>query len=126
MSVIYNSTVRTARLNVVASAVAAGDDPGVLQVGTAGMALVLYEIPLTDPPSVAGDVLTLLAAPAEVTAVASGTAAAARVRDSNDADVVTGLTVGLSDADVLTDVLAVVENQTVRALGATITHPSAP
>lgn len=124
MSVIYSPTVRTNRMTQVANAVNAGAGPGVLQIGDAGFANVLAEIPLTDPVSVSGDVLTLLAAPDTVQASASGTAAAARVRDSDGNNVVTGLTVGTAGADVIVDSVNFTAGQNVTANSATITHPS--
>jgi len=125
MAVIYNASVRTARMQEVADAIGAGSTPGVLQIGTAGMAQVLATIPLDDPPGVAGDVLTLLDEPAEIEATAGGTAAAARIRDSDNVDVVTGLTVGVSASDIIIDNVTITLGQNVRVTAATITHPSA-
>lgn len=82
---------------------------------------MLYEVPLS--PSVTDNVLALLSAPEETEALATGTAAEARVRDSNNNDVITGLTVGLSASDIIVDALAVNEGQNVRISSATITHP---
>ena len=122
MSVTYSAAVKTSRMQVVRDAINAGSGPGVLQIGTAAMAAVLASIPLTDPVTVSGAVLTALAAPATVAASGSGTAAAARIRDSDGNDVVTGLTVGLSASDVLVDSTSVTSGQDVTANSATITH----
>lgn len=73
MSVNYSAALKTARLQLVADAIEAGSDDGVLQIGTAGMAVVLYEVPLS--PSVTDNVLALLSAPEETEALATGTAA---------------------------------------------------
>ena len=51
-----------------------------------------------------------------------GTAAAARIRTGADADVVTGLTVGTSDADIILDSVSITAGQTVTLNSASITH----
>ena len=122
MSVTYSAAVKTARMQAVRDAINAGAGPGVLQIGTAAMASVLASIPLTDPVTVSGAVLTALAAPATVAASAAGTAAAARIRDSDGNDIVTGLTVGTSAADVIVDNTNIANGQNVTANSATITH----
>lgn len=122
MSVTYSAAVKTSRMQVVRDAINLGSGPGVLQIGTAAMAAVLATIPLTDPVTVAGAVLTALAAPATVAASGTGTAAAARIRDSDGNDVVTGLTVGTSATDVIVDNTNIATGQDVTANSATITH----
>ena len=126
MPTIYNAAVRTARMTVVRDAIDGGPAAGVLQIGTAGMALVLAEITLGDPcGTVTGDVLTFSGLPREDTAAnASGLAAAARIRDSNAVDVITGLTVGTSGTDIVLDVVNLVAGQRVVINSATITHAS--
>lgn len=122
MAVNYSAAVKNARMTAVANAINAGSGPGRLLIGTAGMAQVLATVPLTDPVTVSGAVLTALAAPATVAADADGTAAAAVIEDSDGNDVVTGLTVGLSSADVILDDLGVTDGQDVTINSATITH----
>lgn len=124
MPIIYAPTVRTNRLNVVRDAINAAATPGVLQIGTANMAAVLASIPLTDPVSVSGDVLTLLSAAETEQASGTGTAAAARIRDGDGNDVATGLTVGTSGTDVIVDSTNVTTGQNITVNTATITHPS--
>lgn len=122
MSVTYAAAVKTARMQAVRDAINAGAGPGKLEIGTAAMASVLATVLLTDPVTVAGAVLTLLASPSTDAADNSGTAAAARVRDSDDNDVITGLTVGLSGTDVILDDLTITAAQDVTINSATITH----
>lgn len=92
--------LRNARLIVDRDAIDAGTGPGVLQIGTTGMAVVLADIVLADPcGTVASGVLTFSGFPrSDTSANASGRALAARFRDSNAADCLTGLTVGLPAA----------------------------
>lgn len=122
MSVTYSAAVKTSRMQAVRDAINAGSGAGVLQIGTASMAAVLATIPLTDPVTVSGSVLTLLAAPSTAAAAGAGTAAAARIRDSDGTDIVTGLTVGTSGTDVIVDNTNVANGQDVTINTATITH----
>jgi hypothetical protein len=102
----------------------AGSGPGVLQIGTTGMGTVLIEVTLADPSgTVTGGVLSLSNFPrSDTSANATGTAAAARIRDSSGTDVITGLTVGLSAADVILDSLSITAGQTVTINTAAFTH----
>lgn len=122
MSVNYSAAVKTARMQAVRDAINAGAAAGKLEIGTAAMASVLATVPLTDPVTVSGSVLTLLAAPGTVAAGNSGTAAAARVRDSDNTDVITGLTVGTSGTDVVLDSTNITSGQDVTINPATVTH----
>jgi hypothetical protein len=124
MAVTYSAAVKTARMQAVRDAINAGSGAGKLEIGTAGMALVLVTVPLTDPVTVAGAVLTLLAAPATVAAAAGApsTAAAARIRDSDNTDIVTGLTVGTTGTDVVLDSTSITAGQDVTINTATVTH----
>ncbi len=95
-----------------------------LQIGTAGMASVLAEFTLNDPSgTVSGAVLTLSGFPkSDTSANNTGTAAAARIRDSSGTDVITGLTVGTSGTDIVLDTVSITAGQTVTLNSATITH----
>lgn len=120
MAITYPTAVKTARLQAVLDAL--GTD-GKLEIGTTGMASILATIPLGTGGSVTGLVWTILAAPASDTAADNtGTAAAARIRTSGNADIVTGLTVGLSAADIILDSLNITAGQTVTVNSAAITH----
>lgn len=124
MSTTYSTTAKNARLQTVADLIDAGPSAGVLQIGTADMATVLVTIALADPcATVSGGVLTFSGFPRSDTAAdATGTAAAARIRDSSGNDVITGLTVGLSNADIVLDSLSITAGQTVTISGMSITH----
>lgn len=124
MPIVYTTAAKNARMTAVRDLIDAGEGPGVLQIGTAGMAAVLAEIPLGDPcGTVANGVLTLDGFPRSDTAANdAGTAAAARIRDSDGNDVITGLTVGTDAADIILDTVTVAANQTVTITGASITH----
>jgi hypothetical protein len=122
MAVTYTTAVKNSRLNAVTTAIGA---TGVLEIGTAAMASVLATINLANPaaPGAAAGVLTFTMLQSDVSADATGTAAAARIRTaSGGTDIVTGLTVGLSAADVILDNLSITAGQTVTINSATITH----
>ena len=69
-----------------------------------------------------GGVLTFSGFPKQDGADASGTAAAARIRKSDNTDIVTGLTVGTSAADIILDNTNIAETQVVIIQSAAITH----
>lgn len=124
MAVVYSATAKTNRMTAVRDTIDAGTGPGVLQIGTAGMATVLAEITLGDPcGTVSGSTLTLSGFPrSDTSANASGTAAEARIRDSSGNDVITGLTVGTSGSDINLDSTSITAGQTVTITSAAITH----
>lgn len=120
MAVIYSPAIRTARMKAVLSAIGPN---GKLEIGTAGMSTVLATVPLDTPAgSVSGDVLTIQTPLVDSSAADSGTAAEARIRTSADTDVITGLTVGLSAADIILDDVAIVAGNAITITTAEITH----
>ena len=122
MAVNYEVAVKNARLNAVITAIGT---TGVLEIGTTGMATVLATINLGNPAGTsASGVLTFSGFPRSDTAAdASGTAAAARIRTATGGtDIVTGLTVGLSGADIILDSVNITAGQTVTINSASITH----
>jgi len=124
MAVTYASGLKDTRMTAVRDAIDAGAGAGKLEIGTAAMATVLATITLGDPSgTISGGVLTLSGFPrSDTSADASGTAAAARIRTSADADVVTGLTVGTSGSNINLDSVSITAGQTVTINSATITH----
>lgn len=124
MAVTYSTAVKTARMTAVRDQIDAGSGAGVLQIGTTGMGTVLADITLNDPSgTISGAVLTLSGFPkSDTSANASGTAAAARIRDSSGTDVITGLTVGTTGSDINLDSVSITAGQTVTINSATITH----
>jgi len=126
MAVIYSTAAKNARLNAVAATIDAGSGPGVLQIGTTSMGTVLATIVLADPcaSSASGGVLTFSGFPrSDSSADANGTAAAARIRDSDGNDVITGLTVGTtgSGADIIFESVSFNVGEVITLNSATIT-----
>ena len=123
MSITYNSTLKTTRMTAVRTAADAGATFAKIEIGTAAMASILATITLPKPmSSESAGVLTLLGVPLSAVAGNTGTAAAARLRDSNNVDIITGLTVGLSASDIILDNTSINSGQTVRITGGTLTH----
>jgi hypothetical protein len=132
VGVIYLSTVRTGRMNVVrdlldsktlGAATGAGS-AGSLVIGTSalsGATGVLATVTLPNPASsVSGDVLTLLGVP--LSASASGTAAKAELRNNAGGVIAGNLSVGTSASDVIVNTTTVTSGQTVTVTAGTITH----
>jgi hypothetical protein len=123
MTVTYTTAVKNARLNAVTAAAGA---TAVLQIGTTAMGTVLATIPLANPiaAGASGGVLTLSGVPvSDTSADATGTAAAARIRTAaGGTDIVTGLTVGTSGADINLDSVSITAGQQVSITAGTITH----
>ena len=122
MSIVYTTAVKNARLNAVTTAIGT---TGVLEIGTTGMSTILATIPLANPaaPAASSGVLTFTMPESDTSADATGTAAAARIRTATGGtDIITGLTVGTSAADVILDSLSITTGQTVTINSATITH----
>lgn len=126
MAVTYPTAVKNARMTAVRDAIDGGSGAGKLEIGTAGMSTVLATIALADPSgSISGGVLTLSGMPRSDTAAdATGTAAAARIRTSDNTDIITGLTVGTADADIILDSVSITAGQTVAITSAVFTHAS--
>ena len=123
MAVTYTTAVKNARLDAVTTAIGT---TGVLEIGTSAMGSVLATISLNNPAAAAasGGVLTLSGFPkSDISADASGTAAAARIRTAGGGtDIITGLTVGTSGSDINLDSVSITAGQTVTINSATITH----
>lgn len=123
MTISYPTAVKTSRMTAVRDHIDGGVGAGKLEIGTTGMAAVLATFTLNDPSgTISTDALTLSGMPKTVAASASGTAAAARIRDSADTDVITGLSVGTSGTDVIIDNTSINAGQNVTISSATITH----
>lgn len=123
MAVQYSNAAKNARMTAIATLMQNGS----LQIGTTGMATVLATFALdATPATVAGaGVLTLSDLPVNDSAADNtGTAAAARFRDSANGDIITGLTVGLtgSGADIIIQNTSIVAGQPVSITSGTITH----
>jgi len=126
MAVTYSNAVKVARMAAVVSQAGA---TAVLEIGTAGMATILATIPLGNPiagAATGAGILTLSGFPrSDTAAAASGTAAAARIRTApGGADIITGLTVTLTEGggDIKLDSLSITAGQTVTITSAAFTH----
>ena len=121
MAVVYEVTLKNNRLDEVTAACGATAE---LEIGTAGMALILATIPLANPiaPAASGGVLTLTMPQSDSSADNAGTAAEARITDGAAGNKVTGLTVGLAATDIILDSVDITAGQTVTINSATITH----
>jgi hypothetical protein len=120
MPITYATATKTARMNAVVTALGASAK---LEIGTSAMASILATITLdATAGTVSNGVLTLSGMPKNVAAALAGTAAAARLRTSANADVITGLTVGTSGADVIIDNTNIASGQTVNCTSVVITH----
>lgn len=124
MPITYTNAVKIARM---AAVVTQAGTTAVLEIGTTGMATVLATINLGNPigPAATGaGVLTLAGFPrSDTSADATGTAAAARIRTATGGtDIITGLTVGTSAADIILDSLSITTGQTVTINSAVLTH----
>lgn len=123
MAVVYSTTVKNSRLTVVRDAIDGGSAGGTLEIGTTGMGTVLAVIPLADPcGSVSAGVLSLTMPQSDTNADATGTAAEARIKDSNGTVIVSGLTVGTSGANINLSSVGVTAGDTVTLSSAAITH----
>lgn len=120
MAVTYSTTAKNSRMTAIRDLL----NSGKLEIGTTGMASVLATITLdATSGTVSGGILTLSGFAKTVAATASGTAAAARLRTSANADVVTGLTVGTSGSDINLDSTSITSGQNVTINASpTITH----
>lgn len=124
MSVVYATTLKTTRMTSVRTAVDGGPGFGTIEIGTAAMAAVLCIITLPKPmSSEAAGVLTLLGVPlSSAAAIAAGTAAAARFKDSTGTIIVSSLTVGTVGSDINLSSVAIALNDVVQLTSGTITH----
>lgn len=123
MSINYATGVKLSRLEAVRTALNAGAAGGKLRIYTASYATLLVEFTLLEADQNAADnVLDLVGSPINATAAATGTAAIARLTDSDNTLVADGLTVGTSGTDVIVDSTSITSGQTVTLNDAAITH----
>lgn len=118
MAVIYNAAVKTARMTATRDYFA----NGTLEVLSAADAVLgVWGLSGTGG-SVTGTVWTLAFDANTVAAVAAGTAAKAQLKTAGGLAHLTGLTVGLSGADVNLDNLSFALGQNVTMSSGTFTH----
>lgn len=135
MAVVYEQTLKTSRMQLVADliggktpAVSTGTfSAGSLVVGTAslngGSTGVLATLTLQEEPgTVFGSVFTLSGLPLTALATATGTASKAELRNNGGAVIVSGLSVGTSNADIIINTTAIASGRTIQVTSGTITH----
>ncbi len=123
MAVNYSTTLKSTRMTAVRDAIDAGSAAGTVEIGTTSMASVLATITLADPcGTVSSGVLTFSMPQSDTSADATGTAAEARIKDSNGNVIISGLTVGTSGANINLSSLAITTGDTVTLSSGTITH----
>jgi hypothetical protein len=123
MAVVYNMNVKNARMIIVRDAIDVGSGPGKLQIGNAGFVNVLAELTLQDPSgAVTSGVLAFTPPTLLANGLLSGTAAEARIRDSNSVVVVSGLTVGTTGTDILLNSTTIIAGEPVEITSASISH----
>lgn len=125
MAVTYSTAAKTARMNAVIAQIDAGASAGTVEIGTTGMASVLAILTLADPcGTAASGVLTFDFDPdiTDSSANATGTAAEARIKDSDGTVIISGLTVGTSGTDIVLDSVSITTGQAVTLTTGTITH----
>lgn len=134
MAVVYSSTLKNNRMQLVADLVAGKTaassvgtaTAGTLVIGTSalsGATGVLVSFTLgTTPGTVSSGVLTISGTPLTATASGTGTAAKAELRDNSGNVIVSGLTVGTSATDIIINATAISSGQSVTLSSGTITH----
>jgi hypothetical protein len=123
MTVTYSNALKDTRMSSVITAIDAGASPGTLEICTAAYAAVLVIITLSKPSfTEATQQITMAGVPKSGTASGSGTAAVARVKDSNANVIINNLTVGVSGSDINLNSTAISNGQTVTITAGTITH----
>ena len=103
----------------------AGAGPGTVEIGTTAMGSVLAILTLADPcGSAASGILTFDFDPdiTDSSANATGTAAEARIKNSDGTVIISGLTVGTSGTDIVLDSVSISAGQVVTLTTGAITH----
>jgi hypothetical protein len=135
MSVVYSTTLKNNRMQLVADLVSSKTaaastgtaSAGSLVIGTSalsGATGVLVTFALNSATgTVSGGVLTLSGVPINATASgATGTAALAELRNAAGTVIASGLTVGTSGTDIIINSTAISSGQSVTLTSGTITH----
>jgi hypothetical protein len=136
MAVTYSVSAKNYRLQLVADLIA-GKMPapstgisgvGILVLGTSALAGgstgIVVQIPLSNPPAlVSSGQLILSGVPVTANAIASGLIEKAEIRDPSGNVVVSGLSVGVSGANInISPSVNVSVNQSVQITSGVITH----
>ena len=123
MAANYTDALANNRLDEV-TALLDVSQPGELVITTTANGTDLAVIDLLNPsfPAAASRVLTMASSISDTSADNTGTAAQARIQDGAAADVITGLTVGVTAEDIVLDSATITQAQTVTINTMTITH----
>lgn len=122
MAVNYSTALKTTRMTAVRDAIDAGAGAGTIEILTSANA-VLAVLTLSDPcGTVSGATLTFSTITQDSSADATGTAALARIKDSNGNIIVSGLTVGTSGADINLNSTSITALQAVSMTSGSLTH----
>ena len=134
MSVVYSSTLKNNRMQLVADLIAGKTASAASGSATAGKLVIgdstlsgatgkLVEFTLgTTPGTVTSGVLTVSGTPVTTSASGTGTASKAEFRDNAGNVIVSGLSVGTSAADIIINATAISSGQSVTLSSGTITH----
>ena len=123
MAVNYANAIKDSRMNAVITGIDTAGGNATIEIGTAAMATVLVAITLQKPSfTEAAQAITMAGAPKSGVASATGTAAAARIKDGGGTAQITGLTVGTSGSDINLNSTSITSGQTVTLNSAVITH----
>lgn len=123
MAVQYSNALKDTRMAAVVTAIDAGVAAATLEICTAAYANVLCIITLNDPAfTEAAQAITMNGVPKSGTAILTGAAALARIKESGGSVVVQGLTVGTSGADMNLNSTSITSGQTVTITSGSITH----
>jgi hypothetical protein len=110
-------------MQAVRDAIDAGPAAGSLEICTAAYGAVLIVFTLSDPAStVTTDTLTLSGLPKVANAIAGGTAALGRIKDSTGTVVAQGLTVGTSGTDLIISNTTITNGASYSLTAGTIVH----
>ena len=110
-------------MQAVVTAVDGGGAAGTMEIGSAGFAAVLAVITLQRPSfSEASQTITVLGVPLSGNATSNGTAALARIKDSNGNIIISGLTVGTGGTDILISTTTLTTGLQLSLVAGTIMH----
>jgi hypothetical protein len=119
----YAASLKTARMVAVVDAIDNAIEPAYMELGTAGVAVVMVTITLDKPSfTEANGAITMNGTPKSGSALVPGRVVEARIRDGSGNIIVSGLTVGLSNADIILDFVDLILNQSVTISQAVISH----
>ena len=118
MAVTYATAVKTARITATRDHFA----NGTLEImDAANVVLAVFGLDAAGG-TIAGDTWTLVFDASTVSAVASGTASKAQIKNSTGTANLTGLTVGVSGSNINLDSVSITSGQNVSLTSATVQH----